>query len=217
MLPSGININKKQMKLCGVQLPINQAPRPLMANTAQVGRGKTFSWPPPGLISQPPFLALPPRIRPSSKSLWSKSGLARGCSPHCGTPGQLRGTFWRFPGTKGFKWPSTQPCSIPGSAVLRQLVGACCSLFLWRTPSGIGIFNWKLIWRLNRRSRQRQVPTHLHSSTLPPHLGEDVERAWLSCILMGAATSITLREHTLIFLKVVNLVRISSCLLSSTS
>lgn len=59
---SGININKKQMNLRaggGGQLSINQGTRPLMANTAQVGWGETFSWPPPALISPPlpPFLA----------------------------------------------------------------------------------------------------------------------------------------------------------------
>ena len=40
--PAGININKKQMDLCGGQLSINQTARPLMANMAQVGREETF-------------------------------------------------------------------------------------------------------------------------------------------------------------------------------
>lgn len=63
---SGININKKQMNLLGGgQLSINQGTRPLMANTAQVGWGETFSWPPSALISPP----LPPSgsgLSPSS-------------------------------------------------------------------------------------------------------------------------------------------------------
>lgn len=41
--PAGININKKQMDLCGGQLSINQTARPLMANMAQVGLHGDFS------------------------------------------------------------------------------------------------------------------------------------------------------------------------------
>lgn len=63
---AGININKKQMDLRGGQLSINQAARPLTANTAQVGPSETFSWPPPGRTppsSAHPALAPRPRVQ----------------------------------------------------------------------------------------------------------------------------------------------------------
>lgn len=65
MSATGININKKQMDLCGGQLSINQAARPLMANMAQVGPGETFSWSPPGqTVTAPPLSLWPFPSRP---------------------------------------------------------------------------------------------------------------------------------------------------------
>lgn len=140
MSPARININKKQMNLLGGLLSINQAARPLMANTVQVGRGETFSWPPPGLNPTPLRLLLGPFL--------SRSGTNSRLEGGAGRVQETRRAPWRRleislpPGTKGSQWPSTHPSPNPGPSGLASqvssaapLVDASCSLFLhWQLP-----------------------------------------------------------------------------------
>lgn len=156
MSPTGININKKQMNLRRGLLSINQAARPLTANTVQVGPGQTFSWPPPGLIPRRPP---PPPPGPFLSHSGTNSG-PEGGAVRFRRPSRLRG-IWRFPCLqvpKGRSGPARTPaCRNPGPAGLAsQVPGAApaggCALqplpalaapLVWWTPSGI--FNWKLI------------------------------------------------------------------------
>lgn len=97
----------------------------------------------------------------------------------------------------------THPCSNLGPVGLasrgcarycvRVAASSCAgSSLLWQKPSGI--FNWKLILSPpNRRPRQETR----HPPTRPAHLGRDAAQAWLR--FNGAAASITLKEHILIF------------------
>lgn len=128
---SGININKKQMNLLGGgQLSINQGTRPLTANTAQVGWGETFSWPPSALISPP----LPPSSSGlSPSSFGANPGLEGGAVLGAEDLASFAAPFVSFCASKGSEWPSTHPC--PGSTVQHQVVGTRCGLFLrWQLP-----------------------------------------------------------------------------------
>lgn len=145
MSPAGININKKQMNLRGGLLSINPATRPLMANTVQVGRGETFSWPPPGLIVPP----LPPP--PFSKLFWSKSWSGRQRNPGAGDPVGPLAPFGGFLASRYQRIRVAQHTTLPKARalgprlllgplclVLCQLVGHGCS-----SPSVLDIF-WNL-------------------------------------------------------------------------
>lgn len=109
--------------------------------------------------------------------------------------------------------PDSRPCPLVG-VHLQPLIALAAPL-MWPEPSGI--FNWKLISSsLNRRPRQRRATTHPHSQP-PLPTWEETQRE-PSCTALKWGSSKYYIEGTYIdFLKVVNLVKISSCLLSSTS
>lgn len=140
MSPAGININKKQMNLRRGLLSINQAARPLMANTVQLGQGQTFSWPPPGLISPH---SSPPPPGPFLSHSGTNSG-QEGAQFGFGDPAGSRGIggFLASRYQRVQVGPAHTPTQILGlqasphrSRVLRQLAGALCSLFLrWQLP-----------------------------------------------------------------------------------
>lgn len=195
MSPTGININKKQMNLRRGLLSINQAARPLTANTVQVGPGQTFSWPPPGLTAAPP--PPPPTPRPFSKSLWNKFWTGRGHSPGSGDPagsvafgGFLASRYQRVRvaqhTTLPESWARRPRLPVPGAApaggcALQPLPALAASL-VWWTPSGI--FNWKLISsHLNRRPRQRRG-THPPAQPRPPTPTWDEERRESGCAVL---------------------------------
>lgn len=163
------------MDLCRGQLSINQAARPLRANTAQVGLGETFSWPPPDPTPPPLAQVL---LRP----FWGKHRTGRGRSPGAGGPANSPAGFGGFLASKsrraGSECPTPTPARTSGlRAAFPWVRGAalavgCVSLSLsepaapavWPKPSGI--FNWKLILRLDRRPRQRRA-THPHPRLIP--------------------------------------------------
>lgn len=92
MSPVGININTKANGRMQSRLSINQATRPLTANMAQVGLGKTFSGPLPGRMPPPSALSLDLPLAQRSKY-----PTTRGRSPGCRRADRLRAGLWRSP------------------------------------------------------------------------------------------------------------------------
>lgn len=150
------------------QLSINQATRPLTANMAQVGLGKTFSGPLPGRIPPPPSalsLDLPLAQR-------SKYPTTRGRSPGCRRAGCLPAGLWRslhlpqgrlaqhtaLPGLRTravtTSWVHSATVTFTGGCLLQSLSLLPATA---EGPKPSGIFNWSLISScLDRRPRQRR-------------------------------------------------------------
>lgn len=110
------------MDLRGGQLSINQATRPLMANTAQVGPGETFSWPPLGRTGSPPT---PPRAQ--AGQIPDREG-RRECKDPAAPPSPPS-SVWRFP-TSRYRRVGVAlhpPLPEPGACGPRLLGPWCCT------------------------------------------------------------------------------------------